>query len=395
MSLNFKHILKKILPLKIKMFLSPLADLAFFYPSYIFGKGKANAPTNIYLEVTYLCNCRCQMCPIYGKQTDGGKKMMEELKSIKELSLGEYRELFKNLSENGVKGVTFTGGDPFMRKDILDLVESARSLKLEVDFITNGSLITKQIAKSLVDLQVQDMCFSLDGLEHVHNEIRGANVYNSLMDAVSYINYEKKKRYQKNPYLSFGCTASLLNENSFAELVKVAHENKVNLDIAPVFFSSETKIMATQKNFSNKKFIKLENQVLLDSITKVNVDTFCNETRRALSLAQKMNQPINIHLKSKKDIINWFCRNNFSFINKCFFPWYSASINPYGVVYPCSISIPMGDLRSNSFINIWNGKEFTEFRQILKHKNIFPFCSRCCQAMPNHKLWNIVPKFGS
>jgi MoaA/NifB/PqqE/SkfB family radical SAM enzyme len=394
--LNFKSILKKLLPAKLKILLSALRESVSFYPHYVMGRGTARPPESVSIEVTYLCNCRCKMCPLYGNHTHDGRKIREESAGKKELTAAEYKELFRDLRDGGVKRVSFTGGEPFIRSDMLEIVQHAVDLGLEVSFNTNGALLTREAAKSLIDLRVESIYFSLDGTEETHDNIRGAGVYKRLLEAIDFINEEKKLRGRSKPSISFGCVISRLNENNFSELVKIAKDKNAFLSIYPVFFSSEKEVESTLKLFPGEKFIKSESKSLPDSVIDVDVDVLYNETKRAVSLSEALKQPIQIVLKRRKDIERWFCKDSCFPVNKCFFPWASAFINPFGIVYPCSISLPMGDIRSSSFMKIWNGQKYREFRKRLKSKKLFPFCSRCCMLYPNMpgKLWNHLPKIG-
>lgn len=392
---NFKKLVIKVLPPNIRPIITSLSEVLQFYPSYVFGRGKAKPPKLISIEATYLCNCRCKMCPLYGTQTSDGKMLLEKIKNEKELTLDEYKAIFKEISNNGVKNIRFTGGEPFMRKNMLDIVKLAKDFGIETTFITNGALITKEIAKRLVDLEVKSICFSLDGCEHVHNKIRGPDIFGLLMAAIDYINDEKQRRNKDNPTLSFTCTVCRLNEDTFSDVVKISKDKNICLWIYPVYSSTEIKDRLTKDSFPEEQFIKLGNLILLDSISKVNIDTFYNETRQALSIAKKLNWSFSIVLKKKEDIIKWFNEDDYFFVNKCFSPWYETRISPYGLVYPCYIGIPMGNIRHNSLMDIWNGRKYIEFRKKLKANNIFPFCSKCCRLLPTHNLWNYLPKIGN
>lgn len=391
-----KDVLKRLLPHQLKILLSALREAVGFYPHYVMGNGAARPPESVTIEITYLCNCRCQMCPLYGSHTHDGNRIKKESTNKRELTAAEYKELFNGLRGGGVKRVAFTGGEPFIRSDMLEIAGYAADLGLEISFTTNGALITKAIAKSLVDLRVQSIYFSLDGTEETHNNIRKAEVYKRLLEAVDFINEEKKLRGRTEPSISFGCTVSRLNENNFSELVKIAKDKNAFLNIAPVFFSSEEETESTLKFFPGEKLIKLEDKSLPDSVIGADIDTLYNETKRAISLAGIFRQPIQIILKKRGEIARWFGKGSYFPANKCFFPWSNARIDPFGTVYPCSISLTMGDIRSDPFMKIWNDRRYREFRKKLKGEKLFPSCSRCCTLFPNtpHKFWSYFPKIG-
>ncbi|RPD97493.1 GTP 3',8-cyclase MoaA [Aureibaculum marinum] len=110
------------------------------------------------LAVTDRCNLRCQYCmPAHGINIVD----KEELLTFKEM----YR-VTKVLSELGVHKVRLTGGEPFVRKDFIKLVEMISSNKLleEINITTNGVLILNHI-KKLETLKVKNINLSIDSLD--------------------------------------------------------------------------------------------------------------------------------------------------------------------------------------------------------------------------------------
>ena len=64
----------------------------------------------------------------------------------------------------------------------------------------------------------------------------------------------------------------------------------------------------------------------------------------------------------------------------CYSPFVSADIVANGDVAPCHIfyDLVMGNLNENSIKEIWNGKQYMKFREIIKKQNFIPICSGCC-----------------
>ena len=86
-------------------------------------------------NVTNACNMYCAHC-----YRDAGCKAEEEL------STAEAKKLLTEIARAGFKIMIFSGGEPLMRPDILELVSYASSLGLFPVFGTNGTLITREIA---------------------------------------------------------------------------------------------------------------------------------------------------------------------------------------------------------------------------------------------------------
>ncbi len=113
--------------------------------------------TYLRLAVTDRCNLRCQYC------------MPEEgIDIVKRQELLTYKEMYRItrvLSELGVDKVRLTGGEPFVRKDFVNFLESLsfnESLK-EINITTNGALISKHIAV-LEKININAVNLSIDSL---------------------------------------------------------------------------------------------------------------------------------------------------------------------------------------------------------------------------------------
>lgn len=114
--------------------------------------------TYLRLAVTDRCNLRCQYCmPAHGINIVDRK----ELLTFKEM----YR-ITRVLSELGVDKVRLTGGEPFVRKDFVNFLESLsfnKNLK-EINITTNGALISSHIA-SLEKMKINAVNLSIDSLD--------------------------------------------------------------------------------------------------------------------------------------------------------------------------------------------------------------------------------------
>ncbi len=105
-------------------------------------------------NTTNACNMYCAHC-----YRDAGCKAEEEL------STDEAKELLNQIARAGFKIMIFSGGEPLMRPDILDLVKHAAALKLIPVFGTNGTLITREMAADLKAAGAKAMGISLDSLD--------------------------------------------------------------------------------------------------------------------------------------------------------------------------------------------------------------------------------------
>ena len=85
--------------------------------------------------------------------------------------------------------------------------------------------------------------------------------------------------------------------------------------------------------------------------------------------------------KCKKDLFMYYHRPEFSVSGRgCRIPWQRSMIMSNGdvVIYNRCIPYIAGNIKRDSFLNIWNGKAYRSFRQSLRQAKAFPICSRCC-----------------
>lgn len=131
---------------------------------------KGQYPTFLLLSVTDRCNCRCAMCHIWQK------------KDIHDISREEYKKIFKDSLWKKLQILSLTGGEPFLRKDIdeviLDAVDTLPSLN-RISTPTNGltpERIEEKVRKIMENLP-PDIVFkvgvSIDGLKETHDKLRG------------------------------------------------------------------------------------------------------------------------------------------------------------------------------------------------------------------------------
>jgi len=114
-------------------------------------------------NVTRQCNLRCLHC--YARA--GAAAAPDELSREEGLSL------LADLARFGVPVVLFSGGEPLMRKDLLELVAWTVKHGMRAVISTNGTLITREVAQRLQGLGLSYVGISVDGMETTHDRFRG------------------------------------------------------------------------------------------------------------------------------------------------------------------------------------------------------------------------------
>ena len=163
-------------------------------------------------EITNTCNYHCIYC-IFNSEA---KKYEDEL------TTDEVKRTIKELKNNNFTYIKFTGGEPFTRKDMIEILRYASRLGFDMDISTNASLITEDIAKELKNINFQMVHVSLDGNDkYTHEYVRGENTFERTLRGIRYLtnNYV---------YTRIGTVIYKENEDKLEEIVKLAIELKAN-----------------------------------------------------------------------------------------------------------------------------------------------------------------------
>ena len=127
--------------------------------------GGANSkPRLIFWEVTKGCNLRCIHC----------RATATELSSPSDLSTAKALDIIDQISSAANPILVLSGGEPLYRSDIFQLARYATDRRLRVALATNGTLVTKEVARMIVDSGVKRVSISLDGADaETHDAFRG------------------------------------------------------------------------------------------------------------------------------------------------------------------------------------------------------------------------------
>ncbi|MBI2927398.1 MAG: radical SAM protein [Verrucomicrobia bacterium] len=151
------------------------------------------APRSLLLQwhVTERCNLRCAHC--YQESYCSPELSLDELLGI----LAQFEELLVSWRQrNGARGtrghITITGGEPFVRRDFLDLLEvfAARRERFSFAILTNGHFIDAPMARRLRTLGPSFVQVSLEGTQATHDRIRGAGAFERAVAALRHLRRE-------------------------------------------------------------------------------------------------------------------------------------------------------------------------------------------------------------
>jgi putative heme d1 biosynthesis radical SAM protein NirJ1 len=124
---------------------------------------------------TRTCNLNCIHCYMDS----------EAKKYSGELTTEEAKQMIDDLADFKVPVLLFSGGEPLIRPDILELAEYAGSKGIRPTLSTNGTLISREVAQRIKDIGVGYVGISLDGLREVNDKFRGKpGAFQSAMEGI-------------------------------------------------------------------------------------------------------------------------------------------------------------------------------------------------------------------
>lgn len=129
---------------------------------------------NITIDVTSKCNLRCKHCRVNEIGYD--------------MKLDEIEEVFNKLTDFKPRGVFISGGEPLIRGDIVEIVKKSKKLAPVTILNTDSLLLTENKLKELINVGLNYIQVSVDGIEEQHDYIRGKGTYKKTIEKMKMIN---------------------------------------------------------------------------------------------------------------------------------------------------------------------------------------------------------------
>ena len=281
--------------------------------------------------VTYRCNARCNMCSRFKRPSKPEEEI--SLETIKKLP----RMYFTNI----------TGGEPFIREDLKDIVRELYKKSDRIVISTNG-FFTDRIIDLCKEFPNVGIRISIEGLEETNNKIRG------LQDGFNRGYSTLKKLVEmKHPDVGFGMTVQDANAKDLVPLYKLS--NELNMEFATAslhnsFYFVENKNIIHDRLMVAQEFENLINELLNSNQPKKWFRAYFNHGLINYIFGQKRLLP-------------------------CDMAFDTFFIDPYGDVMPCNGTKEkevMGNLNEQTWDELWNSEQAEKVRNKVRH------CDRQC-----------------
>jgi MoaA/NifB/PqqE/SkfB family radical SAM enzyme len=339
-----------------------LSKIPSIHRFYRFSGQHAPMPVNVTVSLLYSCNSRCMTCNVYEKK-------------VKNLKVDEYDKIFDSMGEAPF-WFTLSGGEPFLRKDIVDICKIAyeRCKPGIINIPTNGSLNeiipdrVEQIVKNSPESEII-INLSLDEIGEAHDKIRGfpGNWDNAMKT------YKALDKLRSYPNFTIGIHTVISNFNVdrfpaiYKELIQLGPDSYITeiaeerVELGTI---GEPITPDPQKYFSAIDFL----------IAEMKKNKLTGMAKIARSFRFEYYELVKKFLFKNEQII------------PCFAGIASCQISPDGHLWPCCVRADsMGNLRDHDydFVKIWNSPEGKKIRKSIINRE-------CACPLANASYTNLL-----
>ena len=362
---------------KIDLFTKLLPYLGSYKLNRWFGY-KNFSPMTLTYSVTAACQSRCKTCQI------GAMFCQDPARPEKDLKLEEIERIFQSM--NPVYFFNMSGGEPFMRNDLPEIVDLAcRYLKPRVVHTPTNAILTDRIIENtekivhIVRKYDASVPFtvkpSIDGVGGLHDEIRGVKGnFECLLRTIDGL--KKLEEKYDNFHLELGTVISNFNIDHLEEIEDFVHSLGVEsyrnevAECRTEFFNLQDEITPSAEIY----------QRLIKDFDAMVVDNICKNKNRATTteaMGVVYYYIAAMIVEEKRQVI------------PCYAGVSNVHINYDGGVWPCCVlgyEKEMGNLRDYNydFQSLWHSEKAQTVRRYIKEKNCA--CPLANQAYSNELL---------
>lgn len=315
-------------------------------------KGIITKKTPIYVQyaVTKRCNLRCQMC---------GSSISR--KEERELSLPEIQKLADTLDRLNIGIILLTGGEPFLRPDLPEIISIFSQKGFTVRLQTNGILATEDRIRSACQVGMNEITISLESLDpEKQDAITGQpGSWHKIIESIARFS---QLLPNKDTLLGVNTVVSRQNLRELPDIIKFVTEIGFYSSLIPVHLAS-----ANKDDFIIRKDAP-EFAFLPDDFNEIDriFKAIINMKRRGYHIYNSFK----------------FLRNTPDFLKGKIPKWHCDSPNLYFAISPSGNFLPCVDIKTSismlddNFLDIYNSEEFkSEIKEKVKK---CPGCFYAC-----------------
>jgi len=317
--------------------------------------------SHIVIKPTFACTANCATC--------GTRKILHKtLQGARMLTIEEWRKVLSDAKELGVKRMDISGGEPTLFKDLDEIISIGKNNNWHVNINTNGSLITEEMAKRMVNIGLNSAYISLYSHDSKkHDTMRGRQ---GLWEKATRSIRILANLQNQNFTIKTQTLIDKINYKDFPELIKLNFELGV----------SEMAISYLEGDFNGSLLLNVEEiKEFREKIIPKCIDNIESLSKNSATkeLARKALKNLFSNDILDEEWSKGIYRPERNNLPKCTRPNWFSIVLANGDVHPCNAveythEPIMGNVFKKSLIKIWRGKEFNDFRN-----NTFDYCKYC------------------
>ncbi|HMP99568.1 MAG TPA: SPASM domain-containing protein [Cyclobacteriaceae bacterium] len=291
-------------------------------------------PLSIAIEPTTSCNLRCPECPSGLRSFTRPTGMLQE---------DLFKKVIDELQENLIYLTFYFQGEPYLHPSFLSMVKYADDRGIYTATSTNAHYLNDSLAEATVKSGLKRLIISIDGLtQSTYESYRVGGKLEKVIAGTKNIIAWKKKLKSATPHTIFQFLVVKPNEHEIPEVYKLAKElgvDEVKLKTAQIYdYENGSDLIPQNEKYSRYRKLSDGNYAIKHSLD-----------------------------------------------NHCWKMWHSCVITWDGKVVPCCFDkdahFVLGDLRQNSFKEIWLSDAYHNFRKsLLKGRSEIEICKNCTEG---------------
>jgi MoaA/NifB/PqqE/SkfB family radical SAM enzyme len=316
-------------------------------------------PHTVHIDITSRCNTRCIFCG-YHTPLINDRPWAANGWDQKQLDWELFEPMIRDLKKlRTVEDILLTGGgEPLLHPKILDMIEHIKAQNMHIILFTNGLLLNKNTAESLVDLGLDKMYWSIHSaspetwmIQHPGSTMK---TFPMVIDQMRHLLAYRNKQSKKHPVIVFVNVLSALNVHEAEKIVELACDLKVDeMRFQIMHYGNEqtNHLMLTEEHLKElySKLPKMESM-----LKEAGIPLLGNFRFQIEQLIQNFNDEN--ELKS--------CDWAFDLYNRtgCWAGWFFSRTWVDGRMSFCCHDRVIGNLNEGGFETNWNSKKYNQAR---------------------------------
>lgn len=291
-------------------------------------------PVSYSIEPTNHCNLKCPECP---------SGLGELTRPLGLLSVDDFKKMIDQICDTGFYVQLFFQGEPYINKNLPEMIRYAQSKSIYVSISTNGHFVSEKKVYSIVENAPDKLIFSMDGLdEESYQNYRVGGSFKKADEGLRMLIKKRNELKKEKPFVEFQFIVMRQNEHMLDDVIKYGK----NVGVDKVVF----KTMQVSSYENAVHFLPL-NRKYMRYIIKDGT----------------------VRIKNKLK-------------NHCFALWRTSVITWDGKVVPCCFDkdakFNFGQLNGKSFEEIWLSEPYQNFRQgVLNDRKGLSMCTNCTEGL--------------